>query len=205
MCNRTRAAERASYARRILWMRLDAIVLVGAVAACGASEDEAASGSSIYVGAGTVIESPESGVTLATRGVLASRPPGGGEIPLREWNWDLVQGEQTSMGVTWTESPVEVTGAWNGESMRVIEVSPAVPRSSGGPTEAPEPAPAECRTVDLSALEASRDLGVIEVSVVLVNGACHISLLAIGPNSTLTDMVEQSPSPVQVEYLLEQR
>lgn len=55
---------------------------------------------------------------------LTSHPPQRGfGIPIANWNWNLVDSEQTAMGTTWTDQTFELVGTWNG-SIFVLTQNP---------------------------------------------------------------------------------
>jgi hypothetical protein len=113
------------------------------VAACGAGEPGAVGGSTggdddpppptvpapdseqLYEADGTVLEDASHGPELCLGGVALSLPPQCGGVPLANWDWDAVDGEQSGFGTTWGE--FHVVGTYDDGVLTVTEVGPAEP------------------------------------------------------------------------------
>jgi hypothetical protein len=65
---------------------------------------------------------------LCLGGVLESLPPQCGTLPITNWDWDRVEGEQRMNGVTWGD--FHVVGTYDGESFTVLQVGPPQPEPS---------------------------------------------------------------------------
>lgn len=79
-----------------------------------------------YTATTTVLESAEHGPQLCLGGVATSYPPQCGGPDIAGWEWDAVEGEESSNGTTWGD--YTVTGNWDGERLTLTE-----------PATAPEP------------------------------------------------------------------
>jgi hypothetical protein len=120
-----------------------ALLLALLVAACGSGEPGAVGGSSgadddappptapapdpdqLYEADGTVLEDPNHGPELCLGGVALSFPPQCGGVPLANWDWAAVDGEQSGSGTTWGE--FQVVGAYADGVLTVTDVGPARP------------------------------------------------------------------------------
>lgn len=100
-------------------------------AGCGAGEveepDRAASPpedpeEELYEATATVLEAPDGGPMLCLGPMLMSLPPQCGDIPIRGWSWDAVDGEQRHAGVRWGE--FHVVGRYDGETFTLVEAGP---------------------------------------------------------------------------------
>lgn len=84
-----------------------------------------------------MLQAKDSDPVLCLGGVLDSLPPQCGGIPLKEWDWDAVSGEESAGGATWGH--FEVTGLYDGDVFTV--------RAAGPPRweeEADDPIEAAC-------------------------------------------------------------
>ena len=63
----------------------------------------------------TVLENDKGETNLCLGGILNSLPPQCGDVPLRNWDWDDVEGEERAAGVTWGGS-YHVVGTFDGET-----------------------------------------------------------------------------------------
>ena len=133
------AGDEGPMRRRTKGMRT-ALVLLPAVlllaqAACGA-EDRRTGGSSmtdeapptaaqpaseLYEANATVLEGDE-GPMLCLGAMLLSLPAQCGDVPIANWDWDTVGGEESMAGRTWGQ--YHVVGAYDGETFTVTEVGP---------------------------------------------------------------------------------
>ncbi|GAA1846854.1 hypothetical protein ACFQZV_09185 [Microbacterium koreense] len=68
------------------------------------------------IGQGTVLDDGE-GAELCLGAVMASNPPQCSGIPLVDWSWDAVDGEETASGTTWGTYAVQ--GTYDGRSFTV--------------------------------------------------------------------------------------
>jgi hypothetical protein len=140
-----------------------ALLLALLVAACGSGEPGAVGGSTgatddtppptvpapdsgqLYEADGTVLEDESHGPELCLGGIALSLPPQCGGVPLANWDWDAVEGAQSSSGTTWGE--FHVIGTFRDGVLTVTEVGPAEPDDPGAygtvrsfATSCPEPA-----------------------------------------------------------------
>lgn len=79
-----------------------------------------------YTATTTVLESSGHGPQLCLGGVAESYPPQCGGPDIVGWEWDAVEGEESSNGTTWGD--YTVVGTWDGERLTLTE-----------PATAPEP------------------------------------------------------------------
>lgn len=103
-------------------------------AGCGAGEvaepEQAASlpedpEEELYEATATVLEATDGGPMLCLGPMLMSLPPQCGDIPIRGWSWDAVEGEQRHAGVRWGE--FHVVGRYDGETFALVEAGPPRP------------------------------------------------------------------------------
>lgn len=80
-----------------------------------------------YQATSTVLQSPDHGPELCLGVVLDSFPPQCGGVPIPNWRWDQVEGEQTAGGTTWGR--YRLVGSYDGASFTVIRVDLAPPVS----------------------------------------------------------------------------
>ena len=125
--------------RRIVSVRKTLLALVGCLllSGCGA-EREGARGTStassdpapapptatpepeeLYEADATVLESEQHGPMLCLGGILLSLPPQCGSVPVANWDWDAVEGEESLNGTTW--GVYHVVGTYDGESFTVVQ------------------------------------------------------------------------------------
>jgi hypothetical protein len=73
---------------------------------------------------------------------LDSLPPQCGDVPISNWDWEEVPGEETMSGTTWGR--YHVVGTYDEESFTVIETGPPQPGppDDGDPIDTPCPEPA---------------------------------------------------------------
>ena len=115
------------------------------LASCGSPKSPSSDGSGSkpdlgggeYRTSGTVIDKGEGRPELCIGGVADSYPPQCSGIPLIDWNWSDVEGEETSGQVSWGD--YEITGRYDGKSLTVLEVGPPAspPPESENPFESP--------------------------------------------------------------------
>jgi hypothetical protein len=100
-----------------------------------------------YQATATVLEGREHGPELCLGAVLDSLPPQCGGLPIPNWRWDQVDGEESRGGTTWGD--YHLVGTYDGASFTVIRADrpPPVPRPSAAErfedepkTPCPEPA-----------------------------------------------------------------
>ena len=65
---------------------------------------------------------PEHGPMLCLGGVAQSYPPQCGEVPITNWDWDAVEGEEKASGASWGR--YHVVGTYDGETFTVTKVAP---------------------------------------------------------------------------------
>lgn len=87
-----------------------------------------------------VLESPEHGPMLCLGGIRQSLPPQCGDVPITNWAWDAVEGEERRAGTTW--GTYAVVGTFDGTSFTVEAVGDPEPEQDPGlesETPCPEP------------------------------------------------------------------
>jgi hypothetical protein len=75
----------------------------------------------LYEADAMVLEADE-GPMLCLGGVLLSLPPQCGDLPITNWDWDAVEGEESESGATW--GTFHVVGTFDRETFTVTEVGP---------------------------------------------------------------------------------
>lgn len=73
----------------------------------------------LYEASAIVLEADD-GPQLCLGGVALSLPPQCGDVPIAGWDWEAVEGEESSAGTTWGE--FHVVGLYDGETFTVTEV-----------------------------------------------------------------------------------
>jgi hypothetical protein len=129
--------------------RLTLLALAGALVALGACADPEPGGPAgvgveepqRFQADATILEGPDHGPELCLGGVAESLPPQCGGVPIANWDWALVEGEESMSGTTWGE--FRVVGTYDGTSFAVLETGAY--RSPGSPSPdftppCPEPA-----------------------------------------------------------------
>jgi len=91
----------------------------------GEREFETPPGAVVLTGSGGVIESHGHGPMIAWS-LLASYPPQGGVLPLSNWDWDDVEGEESGGGTTWG-GVYDFVGVWDGSEFTLTESAASVP------------------------------------------------------------------------------
>jgi hypothetical protein len=94
-----------------------------------------------YEATAIVLESEEHGPMLCLGTILESLPIQCGDIPISDWSWDEVDGENRRSGTIWGR--YHVVGTYDGETFRVIETGPpqSEPGDDGDPIDTPCPEP----------------------------------------------------------------
>jgi hypothetical protein len=94
-----------------------------------------------YQATATILASEDHGPMLCLGMTLDSLPPQCGDVPISNWDWEEVSGEETMSGTTWGR--YHVVGTYDGESFTVIETGPPQPGPSddGDPIDTPCPEP----------------------------------------------------------------
>ena len=82
----------------------------------------------------TVLQDAGHGPELCLGGIRASLPPQCGGIPIPNWSWDAVSGEETRGRTTW--GTFRVVGTYDGDTFTVAEATPSRPA-----TEQPQDPP----------------------------------------------------------------
>lgn len=72
----------------------------------------------------TILASSEHGPELCLGGIAASNPPLCGGVPITNWNWNAIDGEQIVGDTTWVDH-VYVAGPYDGTAFTVDTVRPA--------------------------------------------------------------------------------
>jgi hypothetical protein len=76
----------------------------------------------LYEANGMVLDEKTRGPELCLGGILTSLPPQCGGVPITDWDWQAVEGEETMGGATW--GSYHVVGTYDGETFRVTAVGP---------------------------------------------------------------------------------
>jgi hypothetical protein len=84
-----------------------------------------------YEASATVLQDGDEPTMLCLGGVLLSLPPQCGTIPITNWDWGAVPGEERQSGVRW--GAYHVVGTYDGDSFTLTETP--------GPYQAPPPGP----------------------------------------------------------------
>ena len=92
-----------------------------------------------YATTATVLESPDHGPELCLGAVADSYPPQCGGLPIPNWRWDQVAGEESRIGTTWGD--YQLVGTYDGTSFTVIEADRAAPVPPQSAAEQFEDAP----------------------------------------------------------------
>jgi hypothetical protein len=91
-----------------------------------------------YEADGTVLEAPDHGAELCLGGVADSYPPQCSGLPIADWDWTKVKGEESASGTTW--GMFHLMGTFDGGAFTVLEVGVYEPPASG-PTDFTAPCP----------------------------------------------------------------
>lgn len=81
-----------------------------------------------YEADGTVLESPDHGAELCLGGIADSFPPQCSGLPIPNWDWSNVEGEESASGTTW--GTFHVVGTYDGTAFTVLEVGAYEPPAS---------------------------------------------------------------------------
>jgi hypothetical protein len=116
--------------------RSTAVALTGALLALGACAERGPQGPAEggdpgpqrYQADATVLESPDHGPELCLGGIADSLPPQCSGVPIANWDWDLVEGEESASGTTWGE--FHLVGNFDGTSFTVLETGDYRPPES---------------------------------------------------------------------------
>jgi hypothetical protein len=119
--------------RQALLAAMPLLLLAGCAASGPSGEaptQTAAAQERRYQTTGMVLQSRDHGPELCLGIVLDSLPPQCGGLPLTNWRWDQVGGEQTANGTTWGR--YQLVGTYDGASFTVVRVdlAPLVRRPS---------------------------------------------------------------------------
>jgi hypothetical protein len=93
----------------------------------------------LYEVSTTVLEDKTHGPMLCPGGQTASLPPQCGNVPITNWDWDQIEGEEWMSGTIWGQ--YHVVGTYDGEAFTVTEVGP--PRQPPQPND-DDPIEARC-------------------------------------------------------------
>lgn len=131
---------------RVRRLLLAAIVLL--LAGCAASDAPAPAAGARerrYQATATVLESRDHGPQLCLTAFAGAGPPACRGLPIPNWRWDQVQGEQTAGSTTWGR--YRLVGAYDGASFTVTRAALAPPEHQPSHQEQfkhePKPACAE--------------------------------------------------------------
>jgi hypothetical protein len=105
----------------------------------GAPGQAAAGKEHRYEATGTVLQSPAHGPELCLGGVLDSLPPQCSGLPIPNWRWDQVTGQESRGGTIW--GVYQLVGTYDGAAFTVIRADRprAVPRPSAAERFKDEP------------------------------------------------------------------
>jgi hypothetical protein len=106
------------------------------LAACGDRTTRLDQAPQRYQANATVLQDRAHGPELCLGGIFQSLPPQCRGVPITNWRWDQVEGEQRRGGTTWGD--YHVVGTYDGGSFTTI--------SSGLPQPSPQPPEAELRS-----------------------------------------------------------
>lgn len=177
-------------------------LVVGALlAGCGTTErevlPEAPPVPAVHAGTGLVLENAQHGPQLCLGGFDSSYPPQCGGVPLRDWDWASVSGQESANGVTWGE--YRVVGRYDGTSLTVTEppTAPADPfrQAYEDPFTTPCPVPAggwqvrDPNRVSEQALQAAQQLA---------GAALDYAGLWVDQPAPSDDPLQAPPAPEQV-------
>jgi hypothetical protein len=81
----------------------------------------------------TVLEDRTHGPMLCLGGVLESLPPQCGNVPVANWDWQAVSGEERLSGTTWGN--YHVVGSYDGKSLTPTDVGPYADDPAASPTD----------------------------------------------------------------------
>jgi hypothetical protein len=98
-------------------------------------------GTTLYESDAVVLESSAHGAELCVGGVADSLPPQCSGIPISNWRWNMVDGEESASGSTWGQ--FHVVGRYDGTDFTVTDAGPyqQPPSNDGDPFAAPCPEP----------------------------------------------------------------
>jgi hypothetical protein len=122
------------------------VLLLGGCAAGGQGGDTTAQTVGTrerrYQATATVLQPRDHGPELCLGFVADSFPPQCGGLPIPNWHWDQVEGEQTAVGTTWGR--YQLVGTYDGASFTVgrADPAPAASRPSAEERFKDEPKPA---------------------------------------------------------------
>ena len=134
-----------------------------------------------------------------------SLPPQGGDIPLKGWNWDEVEGEQTVGAVTWGDS-YEVIGTWDGTTFTVtqppIAATPPTPEGFAFITSGCDELSFTTERESLQAAGSALDHQ-FNVNVNQINGHCGLTIVATIETAGLSSVLAGHADHIDsVNYLL---
>lgn len=137
--------------------------------------------------------------------VRESLPPQGGDIPLRGWNWDEVDGEQTVGSVTWGDS-YEVIGTWDGTTFTVtqppIAATPPTPEGFAFITNGCDELSFTAERESLQSAGSALDRQ-FNVNVNQINGHCGLTIDATIETTALSAVLADHTDHIDsVNYLL---
>lgn len=158
----------------------------------------------VYMGnVGGIIDSGDGRGPMLTFFWLDSYPPQGGTLPLENFDWSMVDGEQTANGTTWLDETIGVTGTFDGTTFTLTE-PPSSPFTftddvltygtlTEGCTDADvAPALAALNAIDHVAL------GLIESSDYRWDGHCGVQLAAMFDSEGLRNAIATLGDDVMV-------
>jgi hypothetical protein len=92
-------------------------------------------GAEQYRATATVLESTEHGPELCLGGQLDSYPPQCGGVPITNWDWDAVDGEESANGTTW--GTYSIVGSFDGTTLTLTGPVQSPDRPAASPAREP--------------------------------------------------------------------
>jgi hypothetical protein len=111
--------------RRLLLAAILLLLLAGC-AASDAPARTAATQQRRYQATAMVLQSRDHGPELCLGGIATSFPPGCGGLPIPNWRWDQVEGEEAARGTIW--GSYQLVGTYDGVSFTVTRADLAPPQ-----------------------------------------------------------------------------
>ncbi len=128
---------------RLKDMRVALVIALLVMGACARVSPETPPASSpaehLYEADLTVLEDETHGPHLCVYGVMESFPPQCDGLPLMNWDWSLVEGEEAAQGARWGQ--FHVVGSYDGDRFAVVRATEYQPWAAGPSAEFSVPCP----------------------------------------------------------------